>query len=114
MSQPKPHQFPTKEQAEVRKKVAAFPAQPEAPQQETKPAPQLKPIPRELAASGWLHSKITRPPKILYGMIRTGRNYIGLRLELQADGSVQILELPENIRQIIADRLIDLMLQETI
>jgi hypothetical protein len=84
---------------------------------EVKPAGGLqKPpaIPAHLAGNGW---KIVpgidyNKMKIVYGIIKQGPNYSAVRIEVMPDGQVLTLALPENMKEITVQRLIELMAQE--
>lgn len=93
----------------MRKPAEATVSPTEAPKS---PAEAPIPVPPHLQGAGWRKIALKKHPKILYGMVREGSNYIAVRIEVAPNGSVLTLALPDNMKAIAADRLIDLMLTE--
>ena len=69
-------------------------------------------IPPQLQAEGWRKYEGKKFPAILYGLVKVEGNYAPVRIEQLKDGSVIALAMPENLKQIAADRILVLMTTE--
>jgi hypothetical protein len=99
------------QEGESQAKGPASDQKPAEPPKSAKPA-AVK-IPKHLEGSGWKVVELKEPPRILYGLMPCGgMNYRAVRLELLPDGSVRTMALPDNLKQIAVDRLIDLLMME--
>lgn len=70
-----------------------------------------RPISANLYAAGWRNHEEDVMPSVIYGIlpvVGTG-NWKPIRIERHEDGSVSILALPENMKEIAVQRIIDLL-----
>lgn len=70
-------------------------------------------IPVHLLQAGWKRAEGDKLPKAVYGLVKVSSNYIAVRIEAKEDGSALVLDLPENLKAIAVDRIIDMMMLES-
>ena len=76
-------------------------------------APDQRVIDPRLFDSGWRHTADEIGKKTpFYGLRRKGLNYEAIRVAHRDDGTVEILALPENLKEIAIERIRELLENE--